>query len=448
MIKLTIHANELTKNGSVVISKKNSLKIDDIKKIIKNKFSTSIKKIRLFDIYGEEYLAKNKEYSISEDIEIIFTSGHQYVSKKVKRDKTIIKIYANKSYVSYDAVKMLNNTVNRLTDIKYAYGMPDLHAGGFCPIGVSIWTNNIIYPSLIGTDIGCGMSLFSTNINKSYNFSKFGKKIKSIDYSCVNNGTRIIKKEMLENIKSMEYNHKLGTIGNGNHFCEIQIVNKICDTELFEKYGFNKDVCYILVHSGSRGYGYNILNKYQGLKDGEFSINEYMEEHNDALKWAILNRELIAKRIGVQISECIEMDKKIDIFHNFVERDPTDKFWIHRKGCAPSDRGLVVIPGSRGDYSYIVEPTNGTNVSLSLAHGAGRRLSRCSTLNRKKSKDKRFIENKFNSIVICDNPDLIYEEAPRAYKSIECIIDDLVELNFIKVIAIMEPILTYKTKND
>lgn len=129
-----------------------------------------------------------------------------------------------------------------------------------------------------------------------------------------------------------------------------------------------------------------------------------------------------------------------------------DSWYIHRKGAAPSDCGAVVIPGSRGSHSYIVKPIGeGSCYSgYSLAHGAGRKMMRSKAL----AKMSKWYPNvnvlsrteKFGSYVICEDKELMYEEAPAAYKDISQVIQDMVDFNLITVIAILKPLITYKTK--
>ena len=111
-----------------------------------------------------------------------------------------------------------------------------------------------------------------------------------------------------------------------------------------------------------------------------------------------------------------------------------------------------MIPGSRGDYSYLVQPKTSSSYlkeSLySLAHGAGRKWIRSECKDRlsnryKKSDLERTV---FGSRVICKNKDLIYEEAPEAYKSIISVIEAMQDAELITPIARFKPVLTYKTQ--
>jgi len=124
--------------------------------------------------------------------------------------------------------------------------------------------------------------------------------------------------------------------------------------------------------------------------------------------------------------------------------------WLHRKGAAPADRGLIVVPGSRGDLTYIVRPRleRAEEALHSLAHGAGRKWSRGDAKGRL---ERRFTvadleRTALGSRVICEDRDLIYEEAPQAYKDIHRVIRDLHEAGLIDLVATMRPLVTYKTR--
>ena len=103
--------------------------------------------------------------------------------------------------------------------------------------------------------------------------------------------------------------------------------------------------------------------------------------------------------------------------------------------AAPADQGVIVVPGSRGDLTYIVQPRleNADRALHSLAHGAGRKWSRSEA---KAKLERRFTINdlertKLGSRVICEDRELIYEEAPQAYKAIHQVIEDLKAVSLI-----------------
>jgi release factor H-coupled RctB family protein len=244
----------------------------------------------------------------------------------------------------------------------------------------------------------------------------------------------------------------LGSIGGGNHFAEILQINDIVDDKLFSESGADKAFVHLMVHSGSRGLGGAILEQHLAkhnvlgfLANGQDCKN-YLIQHDQAIKWAILNRTIIAERFF----DCMNTDgeRLLDICHNSVT--PYRDGWLHRKGAAPSDNGMIVIPGSRGDLTYIVLPKlENAEIALhSLAHGAGRKWSR--TEARDKLSRRYTIEEmtrtKLGSRVICEDKQLIYEEAPQAYKDITQVVKDLVDANLIDVVATMKPLITYKTR--
>ena len=108
----------------------------------------------------------------------------------------------------------------------------------------------------------------------------------------------------------------------------------------------------------------------------------------------------------------------------------------------------MVIPGSRGDYSYLVQPLPGTPQALfSLAHGAGRKWQRseCRACLAPKWRKDQLDKTRFGSVVVCEQLQLLYEEAPQAYKDIDNIITVLAEAGLIKALARLKPVLTYKT---
>ena len=123
---------------------------------------------------------------------------------------------------------------------------------------------------------------------------------------------------------------------------------------------------------------------------------------------------------------------------------------LHRKGTAPSDRGLVPIPGSRCTLSYLVEPlaAGRPETLASLAHGAGRKYDRASMhgrVGRKKSDLERLARNPFGGHIICEDRALLVEEAPEAYKTIDRVIADLADFGLARVVATFRPLVTFKT---
>lgn len=351
-----------------------------------------------------------------------------------------IEIIANeKCYIEYMAEKQLND-VGNLKGVTRAVGLPDLHAGKI-PIGIAVETKDIIYPHLIGNDIGCGMRLINTGIStKKFKKDKLVNKLNKI------NDLKEIKTINLYEEESPILN--LGTIGGGNHFAEFQALENVYNEEEFAKLEFSKNDIMLLIHCGSRGYGESILREfldYDGLNIESSIAKEYLKKHDDALLWAERNRRIVGEKLLNYLGFSGERKMIIDCNHNFIEK--IEDSYIHRKGAVSSKNGAVIIPGSRGNLSYIVMPTKSAENHLnSLSHGAGRKWPRSVCKGNLKNKyDKEALkETKLKSSVVCHDLNLLYQEAPEAYKNIETIINCLLEYNLIKVIATMKPLITFK----
>lgn len=363
-------------------------------------------------------------------------------------DKEIKIIKSEKSWIESSAIEQLKS-VTRLNGMVRAVGLPDLHMGK-TPVGASFITKEIIYPHIVGNDIGCGMALFSTGINrKKFKIPRVMKELQRFD------GLENIDISHLIQGREFPFKDKLGTIGSGNHFAEFQEIDEIYDENAAGKIGIDKSNILLLIHSGSRSYGEHILRSYiekyscqKGLEAGSQGFREYLKDHKNAVDFAALNRELIAYRL----MNCLNSEgytKLLDSVHNSITVKEYDgeAHYIHRKGAAPSDIGYVVVAGSRGTRSYIVEPIkNLEEYGFSISHGAGRKWSRFSCKERLEGiyskKDVR--QNNLSQNLVCKDKNLFYEEAPEAYKNIDRVIDDMLKEGMIRVVAGLKPLVTYK----
>ncbi len=159
-------------------------------------------------------------------------------------------------------------------------------------------------------------------------------------------------------LEPTEFAPALGTIGGGNHFAELQAIEKVLDADEFKKLDLGQRQLVVLVHSGSRGFGESILRAQvdqhfgEGAEADSFAAEEYLRGHDLAVRWAKANRELIARRFVATLgaeAECVW-----DGCHNSITRvgvpspvltdtlSPSDgerdgvrgSAWIHRKGAA------------------------------------------------------------------------------------------------------------------
>lgn len=322
-----------------------------------------------------------------------------------------------------------------------------------------------------------------------------------------------------------QWDRSIGTIGAGNHFAEIQVVEESANTS---SNGLCQDDVVLLVHSGSRGYGSSVLKKYTAelhvSVEGESTeAMEYLQEHDKACRWAKANRDLIALRFlaclepgneawqlgtsdiadlhGVhptsieQSKQALQARKVIDIWHNNVERavwPPSapessasglfeatgslaledaecvrEHVFIHRKGAAPTyypqtqlPLTLLPLPGSRGTPTLILQPSFsaatswGLKNAMSLAHGAGRSMSRAKAFSSlsQKYKGQNILQPRAGedegTWVICDEKDLVFEEAPDAYKDVQAVGQDLVDAGVAAIVGWCRARVSYKVRNE
>ena len=366
-----------------------------------------------------------------------------------------VRLFASsQSWIEGEAVRQLYATA-KLEGVRLAVGFPDLHPGKGAPVGTAFVAEGVIYPHLIGGDIGCGMGLFKTDlVRRDVKLDRWAKLQFNLEHPWDQSVGEFLAEHELE---STNFDSAMGTIGGGNHFAELQAVEKVLDAEEFKKLDLGKQQLVALVHSGSRGLGETILRAHvdqhfgEGVEADSFAAAEYFRGHDFAVRWAKANRESIARRflaaLGAE-AECLW-----DGCHNSIARRQSDGevVWVHRKGAVDAESNFVVIPGSRGSLSYLVKPTgDGESHAWSLAHGAGRKWSRSEARLRMRERFSvaELAQTGLGGRVICEERDLLYEEAPAAYKNIEAVVQDLVDAGLVSVIATFRPLLTYKTRKQ
>jgi len=369
--------------------------------------------------------------------------------------ETQVRLFASaQSWIEGEAVRQLYATA-KLDEVRHAVGFPDLHPGKGSPVGAAFVTDGVIYPHLIGGDIGCGMTLFKTDlVRRGAKLDRWAKLQFNLEHSWDQFVSNFLAEHDLE---STAFDAALGTIGGGNHFAELQTVEKVLDAGEFKKLNLGKQQLVVLVHSGSRGLGESVLRAHvdehcgEGVEADSFAAQKYFCGHDFAVRWAKANRELIARRfvgtLGAQ-AECLW-----DGCHNCITSRESDgeAVWIHRKGAVAADGEVVVIPGSRGSLSYVVKPIgDGHSHAWSLAHGAGRKWARSEARHRMRERFSvpELAQTALGGRVVCEERDLLYEEAPAAYKNIESVIADLVVAGLVSVIATFRPLLTYKMRKQ
>lgn len=368
------------------------------------------------------------------------------------------------------AIQQLIKTT-QLPGMVRAVGMPDLHPGRGYPVGATFFSAGHFYPALVGNDIGCGVSVWSTDLPVAkLRLDKLDRQIGNLDgpiddaerdrigdaFPAIAAQLQAVEAELAAAGLDTRHMRSAGTIGRGNHFAELQRVERVIDPApeaLADPKRLN-----LVVHSGSRGLGESILRAHVdacghgGLAEGSAAADAYLARHAAAVAFAELNRCLIAARICVRLGAAAV--RRLDVNHNTVTAETFDGTagWIHRKGATPMAGAAVLIPGSRDALSYLVAPIAGAAaVSLgSLAHGAGRKWQRSDCRGRleKTGVLKDPARGALGSRVICRDKDLVYEEAGAAYKPIDTVIDSLAGAGLVRVLAEYRPVLTYKTRGE
>lgn len=384
-----------------------------------------------------------------------------------------VSIIASERLWLEDAAIQQAKTTSLLPGMQRVVGLPDLHPGRGYPVGAAFFSTGRFYPALVGNDIGCGMALWQTDILAGKaKLDKIDKQIGNLDTVMDADEWAVLERHddglrarldgltalMLAAGLDTAHLRSLGTIGKGNHFAELQAIDVVEAPEVMAGTRLVPKCLQLLVHSGSRGLGQQVLRahvdafSHAGLVEGSAEAVAYLMQHDAAVRFAELNRTLIAARIFHRL-RC-RFEPVLEVNHNTVMAAYIDgvQGWLHRKGATPSDCGLVMLPGSRDDYSYLIEPVaQAASLSLhSLAHGAGRKWMRTDCKGRldRIATPAQLSRTAMGGRVICNDRALIYEEAPQAYKNVDSVLGSLVGAGLARVVARSKPLLTYKTRGE
>ncbi|WP_433831511.1 RtcB family protein [Actinoplanes sp. CA-015351] len=370
-----------------------------------------------------------------------------------------VKVFAGpSSWIESDAVAQCHQ-VAALDGMIHVAGMPDLHPGKGAPIGAAM-LSSVLYPFLVGSDIGCGIAVFPFRLKKVVP-ERLAKRFPDLD-------------EPVKPVGEIPggYTEGLGTVGRGNHFVELARVDEAFPPQALPAQALPPQAFFppqasaaadagglvraspalaagdhvLIVHSGSRGFGERILRAHTEVHGAGPAADPtaYLESHDTAVRWGSLNRRTLAERVGLALGAEIG-EPILDVCHNAVEI--RDGLYLHRKGAAPGDNQDVLIAGTRGTRSYLVSAHAGADAGFSVAHGAGRKMSRSDALKRGKAKHtvEELRRTPVGSLVVCGDRQLLFEEAPTAYQRIEQVIGDLTSFGLATPLLTTVPVITYKT---
>ncbi len=326
--------------------------------------------------------------------------------------------------------------------------MPDVHPGKVGTIGLTMTVGDSILPSLVGVDIGCGMTMAKVK-TKGLQF----QQLDSVIRDKVPVGPRIREKEhkyadkidlselrCYKSINARKANRSIGTLGGGNHFIEV-----------------DKDedgAVYLVVHSGSRHLGMEVADYYlrtgqkesqmkkQGYASYEMTcltgelMDDYLHDIKIIQEFARLNREAIIDSIVNGMKWKIE--DSFTCIHNYV--DFSGEKPILRKGAISAKEGeQVIIPINMRDGIILGTGLGNPDWNFSAPHGAGRIYRRSEVAEHHTVSDfKKAMEGIYS---ICINKDTL-DESPFAYRGIDdiaAVIKDTVRID-----KIVRPIYNYK----
>jgi release factor H-coupled RctB family protein len=370
-----------------------------------------------------------------------------------------------------------------------AVGMPDLHVGKG-PVGAVLAVRSLVYPHLLGGDVGCGVRVFATNedaknrdaierrVRKAWDENPldgcpgdevlaavWGRGVRGLaDLDGAPDALRALARAEIDEGEADDlrpsgdltalgsgYEEALGTIGGGNHFVEIARVDEVRDAARAEQLGLARGCLAVIAHSGSRGLGSSLGRRYGNATLEGAAIGAYLADVAGACRFAQTNRFLLGYRMlrALGAARASKIAGSFDVTHNDVreERVGGAAAWVHRKGAAPAHANEpTIVLGSRGAPSWVLAGLGSEEGLRSVAHGAGRRMGRAEALSKLKGKYRRaeLSTTKLGGRVVCDDTDLLYEEHPDAYKPIEPVVASLVDAGLAVPIASLVPVVTVK----
>jgi tRNA-splicing ligase RtcB len=424
-----------------------------------------------------------------------------------------------------------------LPGVQYAsLAMPDIHWGyGFCIGGVCATDpeeGGVISPGGVGYDINCGVRLSKTNlfyrdvkphlrtlvedlfrniptgVGRSGHY-KFDKKEL---HHIMGEGPRWLQGRGLCTVADVEHteaggrldgadpslvsDHALtrgaeqcGTLGSGNHFLEVQIVDHIFDLEAAQAMGLEKDMVCVMIHSGSRGLGYqvcddalaayrNVPQKYGiQLPDRQLACapvdspegRHYIGAMRAAANFAWCNRQLLltqAREVFASVFgqswQDLGMSLVYDVCHNIAKFEEhtidgkAKRVWVHRKGATrafppghPEVPAVyravgqpVIIPGDMGRASWVLvgQPGSMEKTFGTTCHGAGRAMSRTAAV---KDAAGRRIDKELEArgvIARAQSRKGLAEEQPRAYKNVDDVVEVVDQAGLSRKVARLRPV--------
>jgi tRNA-splicing ligase RtcB len=366
----------------------------------------------------------------------------------VKTDKPY-RIFAE--YVEQTALDQFELAMNQDCVVRGSL-MPDVHTGYALPIGAVVATRDIIFPSWVGYDIGCGMLALETSFDPQL-VRRHARDIFDAIYRDVpvgfNSNNYIVPNVELDSMPVSDAlsailatnRNQLGSMGGNNHFIEIGTANE--------------STTWIIIHSGSRGVGKKTADHYMRIasgdgkaREGNFGLDSssvdgraYIQDLDYCLKFALENRREMMRRVENRLSFTLTGGDRIGdvINRNHNHAELRDGLWIHRKGATHAENGMMgVVPGNMREGSFVIRGKGNPESLWSSSHGAGRVMGR-------KEASRTLDVSEFESTMVGVTAKVgagTIEESPMAYKSIFSVMAQQSEL--VDVVCHVKPIINIK----
>ncbi|MFC4159515.1 RtcB family protein [Chitinimonas lacunae] len=395
-----------------------------------------------------------------------------------------------------------------------ACATPDFHPGSIAPVGsVVATTPDLVIPAAIGTDINCGMRLLRTGLTLQQVEAKREPLLAALARTLLDNGRdvplrasaftalfdagplawidtlhqdglwcRVDRERLVREVelavglagftgaarhapsalmpssRDIVRDPNLGTVGAGNHFVELQIVDRVLDRHTAYACGLRADEIVVMIHSGSREVGFFVGQRWMDRaraawpagrrhpQSGLYGLSgeladDYLDAMGSAARYAWANRVVLAELVRDALVKVFGQDDSalvVDVPHNVVMRQYGLN--IHRKGATPADAGeLALIPGSMGDYSYLANGLGNPEWLWSCSHGSGRAMRRQAV---RAQRPQTAAELPWHCVTRREERRI--EEAPGAYKPIGPVIEAQESAGLIAPIARLRPWVTFK----
>lgn len=417
--------------------------------------------------------------------------------------------------------------------------MPDMHQGYGFPIGgvaATALPHGVISPGAIGYDINCGVRLLASAIELEAAEPHLDRLATLLNSYCptgvgkggVLQATAPAMEEILRDgsrwalkngyateqdlVRTEEGGclekaapHKVserakargrdqvGSLGAGNHFIEVEVVEQIFDAQSAAAMGLREGCLTLLIHCGSRGLGHQVCTDY--VQEFQAAVRRYGIELPDrelvcapmdtpegqsylgamraAANFAFVNRQLLAHAARQAFEAALagkvdgwHLNQVYDIAHNMGKIETHDvkgerlKVCVHRKGATrafgPGTPGLppeymnigqpVIIPGSMGTASWVL---TGTAESMlrsfgSTCHGAGRLMSRHQAKREVRGEKLREELQAHGIQVRAGSLAGLAEEAPQAYKDVDAVVETVAAVGIARKVARLRPVAVIK----